>query len=339
MKTLSSSLSEMLIPASYIIHVEELASVADYKAALKQAGIEKKSLTEHDAKVTAQQFLTLIEEADKLYTGDYPASLLVAKHFNISTHGILGLALMSSTTVGGAIELGLKYAHLAMPAVKFDVDITDQIIVTLSPGADLGAAHHTLIEISMAALKSFMDQVLEVTPIAGVEFQHPCRFSTQHYREYFCCPVRFSQSANRLHIKLLDMSTPMKSGNQYTAKLLTQQLADQTRSGVNIKPWTYKVEEYCRDHKHRLAQVSKQEVAEFLCITTRTLSRRLNQEGGGFQDIVNTNILNYAVKLLARGDLNIDQIAEKLGFSSTKYFSRYFKRMKGVSPTDYRKQL
>jgi len=51
------------------------------------------------------------------------------------------------------------------------------------------------------------------------------------------------------------------------------------------------------------------------------------------------NNLRYfkAIDLMENTELNMTQIAESLGFSSIHYFSRFFKKMSGFSPTEYTK--
>ena len=43
--------------------------------------------------------------------------------------------------------------------------------------------------------------------------------------------------------------------------------------------------------------------------------------------------------LIRKGELNISQVAEMLGFSSLHYFSRVFKRATGMSPSEYGKTV
>ena len=45
--------------------------------------------------------------------------------------------------------------------------------------------------------------------------------------------------------------------------------------------------------------------------------------------------VNEAKHLLDEGNLKIYEVAERLGFESSFYFSKVFKKIEGVSPTDY----
>ena len=51
------------------------------------------------------------------------------------------------------------------------------------------------------------------------------------------------------------------------------------------------------------------------------------------------NRINNATSLLETTDYNIAEISAIVGYENPMYFSRLFKKQKGVSPTDYRKLL
>lgn len=88
------------------------------------------------------------------------------------------------------------------------------------------------------------------------------------------------------------------------------------------------------DKKYTLAAL-----AETYCISVSALSHR-------FQATTGTSVMDYllscriahAKQLLANTDLPIGDIIEKCGFSDNSNFSRTFKRLNGISPTDFRKK-
>lgn len=60
--------------------------------------------------------------------------------------------------------------------------------------------------------------------------------------------------------------------------------------------------------------------------------------GKTFIEYVNYIRLNKAEQMLKNSDMSVTEIAISVGFSDINYFSRLFKRYKGVSPTDIRKR-
>jgi len=70
------------------------------------------------------------------------------------------------------------------------------------------------------------------------------------------------------------------------------------------------------------------------------ISRRFKEETGetvkGFYLTLKTN---EAIRLFQTTSLNIAQVSDRLGFQNPYHFSRVFKKIKGVAPGAYRKQL
>ena len=79
--------------------------------------------------------------------------------------------------------------------------------------------------------------------------------------------------------------------------------------------------------------------ASELCITTTYLSRVVRQVSGGrtVVDYINRLLLTEACYLLRQTTLSVAQIAEQLHFAETTTFARFFKRMKGMNPREFRK--
>jgi AraC-like DNA-binding protein len=82
---------------------------------------------------------------------------------------------------------------------------------------------------------------------------------------------------------------------------------------------------------------SLEQVADSLAMSSRTLRRRLGQYDVRFQDLLDDERRRVAEDLLLSTSLTIQQIAEKCGFSDARNFSQSFRRMQGISPTEFRK--
>lgn len=64
-----------------------------------------------------------------------------------------------------------------------------------------------------------------------------------------------------------------------------------------------------------------------------------NRTGMGPIEYLRKTKLTYAKLLIREGNYNITEISYKLGYSSVHYFSRYFKKMIGVTPSEYSKSI
>lgn len=92
----------------------------------------------------------------------------------------------------------------------------------------------------------------------------------------------------------------------------------------------YMQENYARD-------LSLTEVAEHLRISTGYLSTLMNQNlGCGFVDYLNQIRVDRACCYLEQNQLKNYEVAYKVGFNDEKYFSKVFKKVKGMTPKEYR---
>ena len=70
--------------------------------------------------------------------------------------------------------------------------------------------------------------------------------------------------------------------------------------------------------------------------TLNTLCRAL--AGQSALQIVHQRIVLEAKRDLIYTSLTINQLADSLGFADPAYFSRFFRRMTGLSPRDFRRR-
>ena len=83
--------------------------------------------------------------------------------------------------------------------------------------------------------------------------------------------------------------------------------------------------------------INIKQVAEQLCMSERTLRRRLSNEDTSFQHVLEEIKDLLAKKYLRQTSLSIADIAHILGYAETVNFRRAFKRWNGNIPSEYRK--
>lgn len=94
--------------------------------------------------------------------------------------------------------------------------------------------------------------------------------------------------------------------------------------------------EYVNDHYYE--ELSLVGVAEKVGISAGYLSTLFSQNVGcGFVDYLNEVRINHAVTYLRQNVLKSYEIAYKVGFHDEKYFYKAFKKIKRMSPSEYKK--
>ncbi|CUR46934.1 AraC family transcriptional regulator [Alloalcanivorax xenomutans] len=79
-----------------------------------------------------------------------------------------------------------------------------------------------------------------------------------------------------------------------------------------------------------------EEVGSVLGMTPQTVRRRLRDEGQCYQGLKDNLRCDAAIEYLSRPDLNLVDVASKLGFSELSTFHRAFKKWTGLPPGEYR---
>ena len=82
-------------------------------------------------------------------------------------------------------------------------------------------------------------------------------------------------------------------------------------------------------NEHVSERLSLNEVAAVFGISPNYLSHT------GFSEYINICKITEAKRLLEEENMKVYEAAEALGFESAFYFSKVFKRVEGVSPTEY----
>ena len=87
-----------------------------------------------------------------------------------------------------------------------------------------------------------------------------------------------------------------------------------------------------------VGDATRKAVASRLAISTRTLQRRLNEEGTSFQAVLNTTRESLACHYLATATISTGEIAFLLGYEEPSSFYRAFHKWTGQTPERVRAQ-
>lgn len=108
-------------------------------------------------------------------------------------------------------------------------------------------------------------------------------------------------------------------------------ITDPPLPSTRIRSVLQRIEESCR------ADLSLDDLAGELGLRRETLSRQFRSEVGlTLQEHLHRRLVQLAAPRLLAGE-RVKDVAERLGFTSEFYFSRFFKRRTGSAPRDFRR--
>lgn len=105
---------------------------------------------------------------------------------------------------------------------------------------------------------------------------------------------------------------------------------------VKDRSFAASLERLIGEHLPHAGSPSLNDVAIMSGTSSRTIKRRLNEEGTTFRGLVDHVRFEAARQMLEEAEVSVAEIARKLDYSGANNFIRAFKRMAGVTPTEFR---
>lgn len=154
------------------------------------------------------------------------------------------------------------------------------------------------------------------------EFKYAQQALRYGAREYLLKPVRAADILNCLLSLTDECFGPEK-------KDIKDDSSNQTKRIIKV------AQEYIMEHYSE--NILLADVADKVGVSVGYLSTMFNQTLGlGFVDYLNHIRIERACCYLEQNYLKTYEIAYKVGFRDEKYFSKVFKKLKGISPKEYR---
>ena len=307
-------------------------------AALEGVGVSCDTLNSPTTRVALDQIIECYHNALRL-TRDPHFALYLGLKVHVSAYGMYGFALLSGTDFRKIMKAAMRYHRLVAPLaeIAFHED-GERASWSMSPIAHPridARMYRFLVELQIGTHWSLMRDVMGrsfVPREIAVTFKAPP--DVVSYRAAFGCPVHFNCPHNKLVFDTAYLEGRAEHGNEITysavVKLCESLLAElQLRAGA-----AGKVREILLVNLMR--PTSFETIASRLHMTTRTLRRKLDEEGTSFRKLVDELKMEVAVKYLRDTELTIDDVAYSLGFSEAAIFRRAFRRWTKKSPREFR---
>lgn len=309
------------------------------KPLLAGTGLQPADLAQPTTTVSFEQEFRIVRNL-LAHCGD-PAGLGLeaGRRYHFTSLASVGFALVSSPTLRSAFDIALRYASLNASLVRVVLD---------APGADLRIGFRDAdlppdlrrfaVERTMAVAITIARGLLQ-RPLKprSIHFGFPRPAGAAAYRRFAGVVPSFDEPKCLLVLPQEDVDAPLSQGNPLALRMAEdhcRQLLDAWRSRTGLAA---QVRERIAAQPGQIADMPG--VADALHMSTRTLRRRLQQEGTSYLALCDEVREALAERLLALPRLPVEQVAERLGYSDAAAFIHAFKRWKGATPHSYRQGL
>jgi AraC-like DNA-binding protein len=336
MKALATS-----IPVRYLAQLVDSmeARGAACRDALSDAQL--RALADPQAKLTLAGLDTLIGDLARLTgRGDlgFEAGLLV----RLTSHDVLGYAIISCPTLDHMLRLASRYYRLMTPMFEMRYQRSGRYAeVGFVPVMSM--PQRTLNHYLELQAVSFHMQVQAVTqgrqPVFDVGMGMAAPAHARRYRELALGRWQFGENlpaGARIRLDACELDAPLPLTDPNALRLAENQcklMMEQFDATGKWSDWVAMMLRHAED-----CQPTQRELASLLNISARTLDRSLALEDTRYRDLAVRIRNERARALLAEGKHGVSQVAYRLGYTDIANFSRSFKRINGVSPSAFMEQ-
>jgi AraC-like DNA-binding protein len=311
------------------------------EAALAGSGLSIDEVRDPDARTSVEQLLAVGRNAVRLSQRP-DLGLIVGRRLHVTSYGLYGYAMLCAETMRQGFELSMRYHGLATPVMPVSFSESgEEAVLHLPSHGDVG-----LLGLSAQEYGFFLDMQFALHGTLAKDvmgpwcvparalYALPRPAHAEQIARALECPVVFGHACNELQYppEWLDRAPHM--ANPITAAQMSESCERLMQKIAWQAGLTRRVYEEITRTPGRFPGI--EQVASSLCMTSRTLSRKLAAEGTTFSDLLARVRHALALDYLRTTRLSMEDIAAALGFSDANSFRQAFRRWSGKSPTEYR---
>jgi AraC-like DNA-binding protein len=309
----------------------------DPETILARAGITSEERGDPDARFD-------IGQADRLWRAAFEATddpclgFWVGRAVLPANLHALGFAWLSSRTLREGLQRFARYHRLLSTAAVVELeDVQGGAQLLLEPARPHGLPQGGL-DASFAMVVG-MCRAMANDPVSPLQVQMtrpepPC---SQELRTYFGCEVEYEATVglvvfpNEVLDRVLPRQNPAlaQANDQVATNYLAKLDKDDIRTRVREALLELMVD----------GKFSRAVVADRLHMSTRTLQRRLVEEGTSFKEELDNTRHELAIGYMRQQRMSVGEACFLLGFADQSNFSRAFRRWTGKSPMAYRTEM
>lgn len=303
---------------------------------LRRAGLSQGLADQPRVVLTTKEFFALWRAIGEV-SADPAIGLKLGTENKMERFHPIGLASLASENFGAAIDQMARYKQLTCPEEitqeKDDEEWSIQFHWLLADEAE----PPVLIDCCFAWVLSIgrLGTGTRLSPVR-VEFVQP-RVNVKSIERHFGSPVLCGAERNAIVFRVTDAQRPFVTRNAELLGMLAPQFEEELRRENGDENFVERVR-VAVQQKLTGRRPTIEDIADALHISPRTLQRRLQDEGSGFQRVLDEARHQLARHYLNNSALELNEAAYLLGYEDGNSFVRAFRTWEGIPPARWREQ-
>lgn len=324
---------EKTVPGTYIALMVDVVSRWDISAdeILKGSGFNTEQLLQPLWRADAKTVMGILRRAlDLTQVPALEFGFYLGMQMTITCHGLMGMTAMLASDVRQALNIAQEFISLQSSIHTIKLEVLDDRAVIVFEQTE---AYYLDEVIQIALLIGFaqMGKTIsgkELRGFADVQFSKPDYFDK--LLPLIPGEVRFDRQATRLEFDSEILNLPLLHSDAIAERLAREECKSQLRKLLKQDSFTSYVQDLIYDEAMGISSLT--DILQKAQISERSLQRKLESEGTSFRALLDKIRCEKAIQLLKNQNLSLEMIAEHLGYTNSKNFSRAFKRWTTTSP-------
>jgi len=305
-------------------------------AVLRRAGLPQGLENQPRVLLTTEELFALWRAVGEVSANPAIGLLLGTENRTERFHPI-GLAALSSENFGAAIDQMARYKQLTCPEEIAREKDGDEWSIQFRWLLAEQVEPPVLVECAFSWVLSIARQGTRVRLLPlRVEFVQP-RAHLKTIERHFGCPVVCGASRNAIVFRTSDAQRPFVTRNAELLAMLAPQFEQELKQENQNENFVERVR-IAVQQRLTGRRPTIDDVADALHISSRTLQRRLQDEGSSFQRVLDEARHHLARHYLNNSYLELNEAAYLLGYEDGNSFVRAFRTWEGVPPARWRER-
>jgi AraC-like DNA-binding protein len=310
---------------------------ADRETLVSGLGLDPKILEEPDARLPLGTVAALVR---KVVAGDRGPAFGVRAGAGRKTKdaGLIGYAMLHSATLRAALTRLVRYGRIMGDHNRIELEESGSTATITFAGHPVLEAIHGFTELTVAWLISGLREITATDLKAReVRFPYPEPSHSADLRACLRCPIQFEAPHTAIVLKRDDLDLRVVGSDVTLVGYLDKLAEDAVKSLSDQRSIVGRLRQVLwsslSDGPPTLAAA-----ATAMALSSRTLQRRLRDEGTTFAKALSALRQELAVRLLEDRSLAVYEVGFLLGYADPTAFHRAFRRWRGLSPKRFRAQ-
>ncbi len=311
-------------------------SGVDTDRLVRECSAELKNLIATPLTTSTQDLNTVLLCCARL-SEDENFGLHMVDNVDVVMMGPMGYLQVNAPTVKHLMEFTTKFFHTLYLGASFHFtrgEKTSTIEFRLDMPLGVSARHQN--EWSLAFLPDFITKQVGYRwqPLSA-EFTNDAPDNINDLVELFGSDISFNAGRTAFHFDTSILDLKINKTDPHLLKVLTNQ-AEAIMREIGYKDPFITMIRFQILEGMESGSGSSADVAQRMAMSRSTLKRRLEDHGLTFRGLRDEVIREVASEALLDADVDVGEVSSKLGYSELSAFDRAFKRLTGLSPTQFR---